>query len=97
MVRLLLAFALAFSSVQCVASCAADDCGSPKTPPCHQGAPAMKACPHELVLDRSQSVVTSAIEPPLYQLASLPVRPVATEIVPAISGPSPDPPLSLRI
>ncbi len=96
MARFLLAFALVFSSVQCVASCASEDCGSSRTPPCHQGAPSVKACPHELVLDRAPCTDHTAVVPAYTERIMHAAADIATETVPlAVQGPAP--PLSLRI
>jgi len=97
MTRFLLAFLLAFSSVECVASCASDDCGSPKAPPCHHSAPSVKACPHELVIERAHAIVTVVETPPLVATITLSPAPVKTEFVPEQSAAGPAPPLSLRI
>ncbi len=97
MTRFLLAFLLVFSSVECVASCASDDCGSPKEPPCHHSAPSVKACPHELMIERAQAVVNVAEVSPLFATVTLTPSPVAFEFVPQQSAAGPAPPLSLRI
>ena len=97
MTRFLLAFLLVFSSIECVASCVSEDCGSPKAPPCHDSAPSVKACPHELVIERAQSVVNVVEIAPLLAPVSLNPAPVTTEFVPEQSAVGPAPPLSLRI
>ena len=53
MTAVLLAFALLFGTVECKASCALDICE--KAPPCH-GQKTVRACSHELVLQRAPAV-----------------------------------------
>jgi len=56
---ILVAMLLAIGSVQCVASCAGDECAA-KNPPCHHTESTVQACSHELVADRANPVAPPA-------------------------------------